>query len=242
MVKPMELAERFVTTMAGELEGGLRSALVYGSVARGDAIPGVSDVNILLLLDSVTMETLEQLSPLARGWAEQGNTAPLLLDWESWGRAADVFSVEVSDMLEHRRLIRGEDPLDGVRVQPRSLRAQTERELRGKLIQLHEGLLLAAPEPDRVGELLLAALPSFATYFRATLRLAARPVPATTPETIAATAVLVGGDAGAFQEAWQARAQGHAPALRPTDGTVRGYYALVQRVTEHVDRLLEETQ
>lgn len=240
MAMAKKTAERFVTDVAEVLEQGLRSALVYGSVARGEAIRGVSDVNILLLLDAVTMEELERLSPLARGWAEQGNTAPLLLGWDEWRRAADVFAVEVSDMLEHRDLIRGEDPLAGVSVQRRSLRLQTERELRGKLVQLHEGLLLTAPEPDKVGELLLTALPSFATYFRATLRLAGRPVPARSSEATAAVAELVGGDAAAFQEAWQARERRRAPSLRPSDPGVRGYYALVQRVTDYVDRLPEE--
>lgn len=239
MADAVATAERFAADLAGALEDGLRSVVLYGSVPRGEAIPGVSDINVLVLLDEIRLGDLVTLAPLARRWAEAGNTAPLILDWEEWARSADVFAVEVSDMLEHRRVLLGDDPLTGVRVQPLALRLQTERELRGKLIQLQEGLMLAAPQRERVGELLLAALPSFVAYFRATLRLAEQPVPPRSEGVIAGVAGLVGSDDAAMAELWGARASKKTPRLEATDARVVAYHSLVRKVTLYVDGLAQ---
>lgn len=239
MADPVRTAERFTADLSKTLGDELRSVLLYGSVPRGEAIAGVSDINILVLLDEVRLARLVPLAPLARRWTELGNTAPLILGWDEWGRSADVFAVEIADMLDHHRVLLGDDPLAGVRVQPRALRLQTERELRGKLVQLHEGLLLSATEPEAVGALLLRALPSFTAYFRATLRLAGRPVPPASDDVIAGVAALVGGDGSGMGELWRARTGGRTPRLEATDGVVEGYHALVRRVTEYVDSLAE---
>lgn len=239
MADPVETAGRFAADLARVLGERLRSVLLYGSVPRGEAVPGVSDINVLVLLDEVRLEQLGELAPLARRWTGKGNTAPLILGWDEWSRSADVFAVEVADMRDHHRLLLGEDPLTGAAVGLRPLRLQTERELRGKLVQLHEGLMLAAPDPKSVGKLLLTALPSFATYFRATLRLAGQEVPSGSGEVITSVADLVGADGSAMLELWSARGEKRAPRLAAADPLVAGYDGLVRKVTEYVDHLAE---
>jgi predicted nucleotidyltransferase len=217
----------------------LRSVVLHGSVARGEAVKGVSDVNLLVLLDDVDATALRTAGPLARRWARAGNTAPLLFSWDEWVRSADAFAIEVADMKDARRVLHGEDPLADLDVSRRELRLQAERELRGKLVQLRSGLLLTAERPAEVGRLLLAALPSFTTYARAVVRLHEEAVPDATPAVLDRAGALVEADAAPLHTAWQARTTGGAHEWPVDSPLVRGYYSFAEHTADHVDRLPE---
>ncbi|MFQ5889009.1 MAG: hypothetical protein ACE5JR_03040 [Gemmatimonadota bacterium] len=239
MTDPLETAKKFADELAVAFGDELRSVLLYGSVPRGEAVPGVSDINVLVLVERIRLAGLGNVSSLARRWIEGGNTAPLLLSWHDWAHSADAFAVEIADMKQHHKVLRGDDPLAELQVVLSTLRHQTEHELRGKMVQLHEGLMLAAPKPEELGRLLLTALPSFTTYLRTTLRLGGRAVPDRTEEMIPAAASVVGGEPDAFLRAWRARITGKAPAVRLDDPFVAGYYGLVERTVEWVDGLMD---
>lgn len=234
---PLESARKLTAELERSMGDRLRSVVVYGSVARGEAIEGVSDVNVLVLLDRIDPDTLGRLSPVAQRWAGAGNTPPLLMAWPEWRRAADAFAIELADMKEAHVMLHGENPLRSLEVNPIELRLQAEHELRGKLLQLREGLLLAGRDSEQVGRLLLTALPSFTTYARTALRLAGRPVPKTTPDVLTAVATLVGGDAAPLQRAWEARVQRRPLTAALDDPLVTGYYRLAERIAEFVDSL-----
>jgi|CeladaMinimDraft_18_1061708.scaffolds.fasta_scaffold00023_118 hypothetical protein len=234
---PLDSARKLTAELDRLLGGRLRSVVVYGSVARGEAIEGVSDVNVLVLLDRVDPETLRRLSPVAQKWAGAGNTPPLLMAWPEWRRAADAFAIELADMKDAHVMVHGEDPLRSLDVDPVELRLQAEHELRGKLLQLREGLVLAGTEGDQVGRLLLTALPSFTTYARTALRLAGRPVPDTTPDVLAAVATLTDADAAPLQHVWEARRQRRTVSASLDDPLVTGYYRFAERIADFVDTL-----
>jgi predicted nucleotidyltransferase len=237
MTDPRETAEQLAQEMASLYGPRLRSVVLYGSIPRGEAIAGVSDINLLVLLDLVDAAALRLGAPTARRWVEAGNSSPLLASWREWEESADAFAIEVADMRDAHVVLRGHDPIAHLPEDPVALRLQAERELRGKLVQLRTGLLLSAGKPDEIGTLLLRALPSFTTYCRAIIRLAGRTPPARSPETIEEAARIAGFDAAALAQAWQARAAAR-PIRAPLDSALtQGYYAAVVRATEYVDSL-----
>lgn len=216
----------------------LENATLYGSVARGEAIPGVSDVNVMILLDDIHPESLALAAPIARRWVRAGNTPPLILEREQWRRAADVFAIELADMRDAHETLHGEDCVTGEPVTHADLRVQAERELRGKLLQLQRSLLMES-QPAELGELLKKALPSFATYLRAVLRLTSGDVPSSTPDVIRAGMKAVGGDASAYLAVWDARAANQAMRLKLNDSIVRQYHAAAEQTAVFVDHLRE---
>lgn len=236
-MEPLESARKLTAELAGLLGDRLRTVLVHGSVARGEAVEGVSDVNVLVLLDRIDAPVLGTLSPLARRWAAAGNTPPLLMAWSEWRRAADAFAIELADMKDAHVVLHGEDPLDALDVDPTALRLQAENELRGKLLQLREGLLLAGDDQDQVGRLLLTALPSFTTYARAALRLAGRTVPRSTPAVLAAAGELLDVSPEPLLRVWTARSRGQALAAPLDDPLVTGYHLFAERTAAFVDIL-----
>lgn len=234
---PRDAAVRMTESLREQAGASLRAVVLHGSVARGEAVPGVSDVNLLVLLGDASPASLRALAPAAREWHQSAGGPPLVLTEQEWARAADVFAIEVADMQQAHEMLHGNDPVTGLTVKAAHLRLQTERELRGKLLQLREGTLLAADSPADLGWLLVAALPSFTSYMRAALRLAGRVVPDETASVIRDAAELVGGDAAAFAEVWRARQAGRRIELRLEDAAVADYYGLAERLADWVDRL-----
>ena len=140
-------------------------------------------------------------------------------------------------MKDTHELLFGTDPVASLEPKTSELRLQTERELRGKLLQLREGTLLAAESPAELGWLLTAALPSFTAYMRATLRLAGKTVPRDTPSVIIATAETIAGDPASFATVWEARSSGRKLEAKISDPVVADFYGLAERMADHVDRL-----
>jgi predicted nucleotidyltransferase len=239
MKDPVGIAERFAELLAQAYGPALRSVILYGSVPRGDAVSGLSDINMLIVVERIRLADLERVTPLARHWIVEQRCAPMLIGAEDWPRAGDAFAIEVAEMRDHRQVLFGDDPLAGAPVDRAALRGQAEHELRGRLVQLHEALMLAALEPQRVGGVLLTALPSFATYFRSALRLAGRPAPARMEEAVRAVATLVGGAPEGFLAAVSGRESREPPRLTVADPVTTTYYDLVRRVLAYVDDFRE---
>jgi len=87
----------FLTQVDAALDGGY-SAILYGSAARGDFVPGRSDLNLMLIVDDLSPRALAALSAPFAAWRESGYEPPLVIGRPEWQRASDVFPIEISDM------------------------------------------------------------------------------------------------------------------------------------------------
>lgn len=130
------LAE-LLATLDQDAPDGL-SVVLYGSAARGDWDAARSDLNLLLVLEDASPASLQRLMPAVRRWHEAGFTAPLIIGRDEWVRAADVFPVEITDMSLAYQVLRGDDPVVPLSVDPADLRRAVETALRGKLIRLRQ--------------------------------------------------------------------------------------------------------
>lgn len=234
---PKETARELVRDWQGLFGERLRSALLFGSVARGEYIEAVSDINVLLLIDQIDAGTLKKASAATRKWIRTAREAPLVFEIEQWKRATDVFAIEIADMRDAHEMLHGEDPLANAVIDEESMRLQAERELRGKLLQLQTGLLVAANTPGDVGKLLLNSVPSFATYLRTVLRLAGQSVPSGTIEAINRASGHIGVNPAAFLRVWEARQKKTSLKLAVDDPMVDAYYDTAERTADFVDNL-----
>jgi predicted nucleotidyltransferase len=234
MADPEKLARTFVDELRAAVGDRLEAATLFGSAARGEWIEGVSDVNVMVLLDSLDAPLLATAAPAVRRAIEAG-VVPLVMEVGEWRRAADVFAIELADMRDAHTPLFGEDPVTGPAIEPSLMRLQAERELRAKLLHLHGGMVVAADDPGRLGQLLALALPSFTTYMRATLRLAGEPVPADSRGVIERTCELVGAEAAPFLEILDARAAGDALQIRLTDPIADRFNTAATRLAAHID-------
>ena len=230
-------AEEFTRRLEGAYGVSLVAVVLYGSAARGDYRPGVSDLNLLVILRGAEAATLRRGSALAREWAAAGNPPPLVLGEAEWRTSADVFAIEYSDMRDAHVLLHGEDPFAGLDIEWEDLRLQCEHELKTKQIRLREHYLLA-DNGEAVGKLLMHSFPTFLTLFRTGLRLAGREVPRAPEEVIRAIASLADFDPEPFRAVHEARSGdilGFSPP--PEDRIVTGYLDSVRRTSQWLDGL-----
>ena len=237
--RPEERARRFAGEMQRIYGAELVSVVLYGSAARGEYRPGVSDLNVLVLLRELSPAALRRATEAARAWVAEGNPPPLMLSLDEWRRSADVWAIEVSDMRDAHVVLAGADPFAGISIRVEDLRMQCERELKGKQIQLRERYLLFAGEPAELGQLLTRSFSTFLVLFRTVLRLSGEGGERDAEGVVRRLAERVGFDPAPLLEVHRARAAGGEPLRPQADApVVVGYLDAVSRVVEHVDRLV----
>jgi predicted nucleotidyltransferase len=180
---------------ADRVLGGGYSAMLYGSAARNDFVPGRSDINLMLVLDELSPAVLRSLSRAFTGWRKATREPPLILSRAELARATDAFPIEITDMRLSYQVLRGSDPLRGVTVDPTDLRKALEREFRGKLLRLRQGYATYAPEPAALGRLGLESAATILVLLRGMLTLTGKPVPAEAAQLAVAAAAAAGFDA-----------------------------------------------
>ena len=228
--------EQLVEQLRAAYGADLRSVVLYGSAAAGEHIPKKSDYNILVLLDSLSLERLSAAAAVARAWNESGNPAPMTMTTREWKSSSDVFAMEYADILERHKILYGDSPFDGITVDPHDLRLQLEHEAMGKLLKLRQGVLASGGDPRRQLELLAASLSTIMVIFRAVARLEGA-VPAKDNVTVSQTvAGYAGFDPAAFQRVVRHVRGEQTIAANEVGGIVAGYLAGMEKLVEHLDR------
>lgn len=213
---------------------GHYSAVLYGSVARGNHLPDRSDVNLMLLIDEAPPAALRSLGDAFRAWRKTGQEPPLLMTRQEWGRAADAFPVEITDMQLAYKVLRGSDPLKEIRVDRADLRQALEREFRGKLVRLRQSYAAFAAEPAALGGVASATAGSVLVLFRALFVLLRRTIPADADETARAAAAVVGADGEALAHVVRQRRRRD---WRCSAAEFEGYLDAVRQTTDFLDQL-----
>jgi hypothetical protein len=237
MADPKTVAAKLTAQFHTKFGDELQSVVVFGSVSRGESIPGVSDLNMLVLLESMALPTLERAAPLLHDWIRQGNTPPHMYAAGEWAGMTDTFTIEIADMIDARDVLWGSDPVSGEPMDYADLRRQVEREIRDTLLQLRLRLMVNARHPKEIGALLLSGFPSFTAFMRSTLRLAGEAPGLETRSVIERTAALIGADPITMLRCWDSRRLRRHLALTLTDPMVEGYFGFVDRLLAHVDGL-----
>jgi hypothetical protein len=186
-----KVVEPFLSNVDGALGAGY-SAILYGSAARGDFVPGRSDVNVMLVLDDVSPPVLRSLASAFARWRKLQQEPPLLMSRSEWAGASDAFPIEISDMQSAYRVLRGPDPLAGVRVEPADLRRALERELHGKLLRLRQGYAVLSRDEAGLGQLATGSAASILLLLRGVLALLERHLPQDSLELVAEAGAAVG--------------------------------------------------
>jgi len=210
------------------------SAVLYGSLVRGEYLEGWSDVNLLLVLESASPEVLRSLGTAFGGWARSHHPPPLLLSRSEWRRAADVFPVEITDIRGAYRLLRGEDPLVEVAVERRELRSALERDLRGRLLRLRQGFVSLGTDPGALAGLARDTAPSVVVLLRVALTLLGAQLPATRADTVAAAGLALGFAPAALTDILAHLGDGD---WNCTPECFAGYLAAVEATVRYVDHL-----
>jgi hypothetical protein len=207
--------EELVSQLRAAYGTSLRSVVLYGSAAAGEHIQKRSDYNVLVVVDALDAQRLTAAAAASRAWADAGNPAPLTLTTSEWRGSSDIFPMEYADILERHRVLYGEPPFDGIKVDLANLRLQLEQEAMGKLIRLRQGLLASGNDGQRQLELLSASASAIMIIFRAFLRMHGEKPPVDNLLLVDAVARRAGFDPAPFARVVR-HVRGEAP-LKPAE-------------------------
>lgn len=160
---------RFATDVETAAGGSVRAIVLYGSAASGQHVPGRSDMNLLVVLDEVALETLARLQGRVGSWAKSKISAPLIVDRDFLSSSTDSYPLEILGMMAAYRVIRGSDPFGGLRVDPGDVRVQVEREIKAKELLMRRSYLESCGKERHLRSVLAAAAPAVEAILRGML-------------------------------------------------------------------------
>lgn len=227
------IVEPFLARVDAAIGSGY-SAVLYGSVVRGENVEGLSDINLLLVLDRLTSDILLRLEPPFGTWVKKNLVPPLLMTSEEWRRASDVFPVEITDMKTAYRVLRGADPVAGLAVEPGDLRQALEREFRGKLNRLRQAFVPSERDPASLGAIAQQSIASLTVLYRSLLVLTGGPVPGSLSGVLERAGTVVGFDPRPLTEIATHRGNSGWKYRREE---FEQYLSAVERTVEYVDQL-----
>jgi hypothetical protein len=160
---------RFASEVESAAGTGLRAIVLYGSGATGQHVPGRSDLNLLVILEEISLPLLSRLQKLAGGWGRSRISTPLFVDPRFLPTSTDSYPLEILGMMSAYRVIRGDDPLADLRVAPGDVRLQVEREVKAKRLLLRRGYIESRGKERPLREILSAAVPAIEAIVRGML-------------------------------------------------------------------------
>ncbi|MFW6181136.1 MAG: nucleotidyltransferase domain-containing protein [Spirochaetota bacterium] len=221
---------RFLDVLKSVFGPNLLSVMAYGSYAGGDFVPGVSDVNILIILDRHQHDRIAQLGRQAHRLIRKHRITPLLLTRTEFRNSADVFPMEYFDIRERHVVLYGEDETASLDLHRRHLRHQLEEHLRGTVATLRQ-VLIASRGRNRAADRSMRNLfGSLRAQFRGLLRLVGADVPPDDGELIRAAEKRFGVESSPFIQLQQLRRNRKKATLELAGRVLTQLEALIRSV------------
>src|ERR1700675_3837519 len=164
--KLTELVNRLKEFAAANLE----CVILFGSAARGDFHQGHSDLNVVCILRSLSVEELGRLALGVKWWCgEQKEPAPLFFTKDELRDAANVFAIEILDMKRGRRILYGADVVADIEVPMNLHRVQVEHDLRTIILKLRQHYLRSYGNSNELAPILRKSFSGVLTLLRHTV-------------------------------------------------------------------------
>lgn len=171
-----KLLKLYVRDVVKTYDNNLESIILYGSAVRGEFLPGLSNLNVLLILSSYDLSVLKQYDSLHTRWSKEHVVVPLFLTIADLKSASMAFPLEYQDILDCHRLLWGQDPFVGLKIDARYLTAEVVQGLRGNLFRLRQRLVEGRSTEEAITILLPLSVTGLLPVLRALQRLLGRPV------------------------------------------------------------------
>lgn len=166
-----------VAALQAELGGNLYSCCLYGSAVRGNAIEGVSDLNLLIV---VVASTPAVHQAIARAVGGRSQINPFILGRRGFARNARAFAPKFASIRRHHRVLCGADPFTGLAPDPQLERFLCEQALRNLRLRLVYSFVTRSRHRN-YDRFLLNNITPMVVQFSETLRLGGIAIPTEYP-------------------------------------------------------------
>jgi len=234
---PESIFKEYLTDWQTAFGREVESIILYGSAARGEYIAGKSDINFLVTLTPAGMAKLRQAVAITERWRSRSVAVPRVLTRDYIQASLDSFPIEFLDMKLHHRVVFGVNPLADLQISPQNLRLQLEREFKGNLLHLREGLLGTGHDREGLRNLLLRTIRVFAALFEAFLFFKNETIPNAHKEIFKKIADLTGLDNGFIAPLFRLQEKNENPYREELWKLMEDYINQIEKLTNYIDRM-----
>jgi hypothetical protein len=193
----------YLKEVAALFGAALQGVILYGSAARGEFLPGRSNINLLLLLSQCEPSVLQQYARVHRRWNKEGIVVPLFLSEAELQTSASLFPLEYLEIKEQYVLLAGRDPFPTLHIDQRNLPWQCEQEIRGNLVRLRQRFVEGGGRQEALTILLPLSLTALLPCLRGLVLLLGSPVPKGAEALLKELPSSLGFDSAVLQEVWR---------------------------------------
>jgi len=234
---PREIFQEFTQDYQKLYGEDLISIILYGSAAKGEYVHKKSDINFLIILSEKGIENLGKSLDLIPKWKKRNVATPLFLTKSYIQTSLDSFPIEFLDMKEHHQLVYGEDVLKDIDINLQYLRLQCEREVKSKLLHLRQAYLNTHGKRKHMETLISRSIITFASIFRALLKLKGKEIPARKREVILSTSEGFGLDKETFEKLLKIREGRLKLSSQELSSLMEDYIEQIRQLSQKVDQL-----
>jgi hypothetical protein len=170
--------ERLVRQLREAAGSNLLGIALYGGLAKGRYTPGVSDVNVLIVVADANLPALLPLAPVLTAALRETHVVPFVVTPADLRAAAVLFPVKVLDIQLWHRLLWGDIHVAGIEVQPEPLRLRSLQELKNMELRMRLRVVERSGETDALWRGLVRNLPKLAVTLEVLLHARGVEVPA----------------------------------------------------------------
>jgi predicted nucleotidyltransferase len=239
-MEPQPEIERALEALVAQLREGAGSNLLgvalYGGLAKGRFTPGVSDINVLIVLAEAGLERILPLTPALTGALRDSRVVSFVVTPEDLRISARLFPGKVFDIQASHRVLWGDIHLDGIAVAPEALRLRSRQEIKNAELRLRLRAVERGGDVDALWRGLMVSLPKIAVTLETLLRVDGVPVLADRPGLLRLAARELGIPAERMEPFTHLRRVDR----RPDDAEVRRLYAGYLDLLAGLSRQAEE--
>ncbi|MDD5675618.1 MAG: hypothetical protein PHC61_15720 [Chitinivibrionales bacterium] len=184
VTNPSEIAEKLVADYRAVYGSDLVSMFLYGSAAGHEYRPGVSDINLGVVLADNSIRRIHQSMPIHKKWRSYPFAIPFFMTRAYISSSLDTFPIEFLDIKSSYRIIHGEDILAALPIHKEYLRLQCERELKSIALHLRKAYIESNGHRRALAQLLALSLKRLLPVFKAVLVLHDSTVPKNRSEIV----------------------------------------------------------
>ena len=219
----------------------LDGVLLYGSAVRGEFLPGRSNVNIVLIVKSARADQLKKYGAVHRRWAKEQVVVPLFVTQADLPAMSLVFPLEYLEIQEQHRLLAGQDPFVGFKVDQRHLLAEVLQSLRGNLLRVRQRFIEGGGSEEAITILLPLSLTAMLPVLRGVQRLLGRPVLSQGEPLLKDFETFLSIDLSGLRDAWLLKRGQISPGQKEIPRLMERYLECLERLVQAVEaRLAQE--
>lgn len=161
-----------VTSRLKDLFGnGLLSVVLYGSAVRGTYRKGVSDINILVLVEESRPQEFFEMGRVLKPFLRKHRLNPKVMTRDEFASSADVFPLEYSDIKDAHKVLYGDEGILNIDLRSAHLCYELEEKLKGAVGDIRYLLIASGGNEKKLAMHLGSWSGLCGTIFRGLLRL-----------------------------------------------------------------------